>query len=418
MNLDMGMDEVVIVRAFLFLSSIFLIQFYFAKRLRNSLLSIKNFDKRKLNKIIISFLIISDVWPIFQMISYIYGVISPTTDWEFTNSYFISYYIKLPSWIIITIIVQIVLLFLPIDLLIFLFKKFHFFSSTSFKIKLSRLFLLTSLFFLIFIPLNIVYNYYYVEVNKIVYNSKKLWKNFNGFKIVFFADVQMDQFTTEKRVARFIEKVRQQNPDLVLIGGDFISNSIKYIKPVAQLTSTIDSEFGIFSTIGDHDFYGMKKYYWRSFDSVKKTLEFYGIKMIDNGNLIFQKNDLTLLVTFLTSTYVKNYDEEVFDSLALSTSRGDIKILLTHQPKKEIALKAKEKGYDLYLAGHTHGGQVNFIFPFINISPVWYENKYLGGGYKFNNLLMIVNRGLGYSSLPLRYNAMPEITVIELKGTE
>jgi predicted MPP superfamily phosphohydrolase len=73
-----------------------------------------------------------------------------------------------------------------------------------------------------------------------------------------------------------------------------------------------------------------------------------------------------------------------------------------------------KNNYDLFLAGHTHGGQITFLFPFINLSPTLFETKYVRGDFKFNNMLMIVNRGLGMSLVPLRYNSTPEVTVIVL----
>ena len=74
------------------------------------------------------------------------------------------------------------------------------------------------------------------------------------------------------------------------------------------------------------------------------------------------------------------------------------------------------KKYDLFFAGHTHGGQITFLFPFYNLSPTMIETPYMRGEFKFGEMLMVVTRGLGMSLSPVRFNSTPEISVIKLKN--
>ena len=102
------------------------------------------------------------------------------------------------------------------------------------------------------------------------------------------------------------------------------------------------------------------------------------------------------------------------DYLTNKLSNVDLKILITHQPNgltKEIAVK---KGYNLMITGHTHGGQITLFFPFINLSPTLFETRFVKGDFWFDNLMMVVNRGLGMSLAPIRYNSTPEVTSIVL----
>ena len=75
---------------------------------------------------------------------------------------------------------------------------------------------------------------------------------------------------------------------------------------------------------------------------------------------------------------------------------------------------ASSNEYDMYLAGHTHGGQITIFLPFFNLSPTLIETKYVKGDFNFNNMFVYVTRGLGMSIAPLRYNSTPEITLITL----
>ena len=69
-----------------------------------------------------------------------------------------------------------------------------------------------------------------------------------------------------------------------------------------------------------------------------------------------------------------------------------------------------------------HGGQITFVFPFIQLTPTMFETKYTRGDFWFVNpdkavssMLLVVTRGLGMSLAPIRYNSTPEVTLITLK---
>ncbi len=316
---------------------------------------------------------------------------------------------------IILIIVQVVLLFAPIDLMVFLLKKLRIKIPEKLNFYLSKYFILLTIFFAAYIPLRAYYEFKKVEVEKRTYQLNVSDKSLNNFRIAFISDIQIDRFTNPERVNNYISKINELNPDLVLAGGDFVTGDSNYIPIISSLVKNIKSNYGVYSCVGDHDFFAYKRQYWRSLAEIKKSLAKSNVKMIDDGNLILMINESKVKVTFLSNTYVKSYNEIVFDSLAQTNRDAELKILVTHQPDEQIALKAKEYGYNLYLTGHTHGGQVNFLFPFLNITPVRFETKFISGDFWFNGMLMIVNRGLGMSTMPIRYHSIPEISLIEFK---
>ncbi len=410
------MFYITLLRAFIFLSTIFIIQFYFAKRLRNSLIELKYFgNKKRLNFAIITPILFFDIFPVFTTFVSVYNVINPKTDFEIPKTFFIDYIFRLPSWFAIIIVVQVVLLFVPIDVIFYVLKKIKISLYNRLKVILSKFFIYTCIFFLAYVPLRSYYEYKKIEVTKKIYNLNSSRKDLQNFKIAFISDIQLDRFTNVERVNKYIKTVNELNPDIILAGGDFISSDSNYIPIVANLAGNLKSKYGVYSCIGDHDFAAYKKQYWRSLTAVKEALKNNDVMMIDNGNLNLFVNESVVKITFLSSTYIKPYNETIFDSLAQSNLDADLKILVTHQPDEQIALKAKDYGYNLYLCGHTHGGQINFLFPFLNITPVRFETKFISGEFWFDNLLMIVNRGLGMSTIPIRYHSVPEVTLIEIK---
>jgi predicted MPP superfamily phosphohydrolase len=103
------------------------------------------------------------------------------------------------------------------------------------------------------------------------------------------------------------------------------------------------------------------------------------------------------------------------EKIASDVSKNVFKIFIIHQPEGPAIKIAERNNYNLLLAGHTHGGQITFLFPFKNISPTMLETKYVKGVFHLNKMTMIVTSGLGMSLLPIRYNSTPEITIINLR---
>ena len=88
---------------------------------------------------------------------------------------------------------------------------------------------------------------------------------------------------------------------------------------------------------------------------------------------------------------------------------------MNHQPKRRLIEQAEANGYDLFLAGHTHGGQIVFPFPFYNLSGSRLETNYVNGLYDYKSIKVAITSGLGVSIAPIRYNATPNIISIRLK---
>ena len=87
-------------------------------------------------------------------------------------------------------------------------------------------------------------------------------------------------------------------------------------------------------------------------------------------------------------------------------------ILLTHAPDM---FPKVPKSVNLTLAGHTHGGQIRLPFIGAIFTASKYFNRYVMGLIDENGRKMIVTRGLGVSIIPVRFNCLPELTVIEFE---
>ena len=206
-------------------------------------------------------------------------------------------------------------------------------------------------------------------------------------------------------------------PDLLLIAGDFITSTPNYINESAEYVAKIKSKYGIYACVGDHDNWAYRDYYARSLREVSEALTKKGINFISNSKRKVLVDSSKICITFITNTYVEQVNKNVLDSLTQNNEDCDLKIFLTHQPRKFLVDRAVEEKYDLFLAGHTHGGQITLMFPFIYITPTMFETSFIRGDFHFDKMLMIVTRGLGMSLAPIRYNSTPEVTVIGLRNT-
>jgi predicted MPP superfamily phosphohydrolase len=320
-----------------------------------------------------------------------------------------------PFWVLIILILQVSALFFFIDLLKLIFYPIY----KKHKHKLYRLqvkiFLVLTVFFIIYIPARIVYDYNTVDVMAVFYEKKNLPKELNGFKIAFISDVQADRYTDGARLKRYVDKINEQKPDIVLIAGDVITSTPDYIETAANYIGKIKSKYGTYSCVGDHDNWAYRKDYVRSLREVEKALIDHNVEMIDNELRYFEFDSTRIGVSFITHNYVTDISETTLRNIA-SSNKADFKIFLTHQPQEFLINSAVKNNYDLFLAGHTHGGQITLVFPFIQLTPTLVETRYIKGDFYFNNMLAVVCGGLGMSLAPVRYNSTPEIVMITLQN--
>jgi hypothetical protein len=276
-----------------------------------------------------------------------------------------------------------------------------------------KIFLALTLFFIIYIPVRIIYDYNNVEIRTVDYKKKNLPKELEGIKIAFISDIQAYRYTDEKRLLRYVDKINNSNPDLVLIAGDVITSTPDYIETAAKYIGKIESKYGTYSCVGDHDNWAYRQDYVRSLSEVRKSLNDFKVEMPDNEVRFIEIDSSRIGISFVTNTYVSEISETTLQNLA-SSNKAEFKIFLTHQPQEFLINSAVKNNYDLFLAGHTHGGQITLVFPFIQLTPTLVETRFIKGDFYFNDMLAIVCGGLGMSLAPVRYNSTPEIVIITL----
>ena len=223
-------------------------------------------------------------------------------------------------------------------------------------------------------------------------------------KIVFAADFHVYK-NQHKRLAKIVKKINAQNPDIVLLGGDYVRTDSPEksmdIETIAKYLGQIKPKYLTAAVLGNHDYaYGTQK--------VKKALNKNNIKVLMNEHI---KVKTPKSVVYISGVEDLWWGQPNIPQ-ALKNTKNPI-ILLSHNPDlfPEIPNRV-----DLTLCGHTHGGQV--VLPIwgvlgTKIVPSKYGNKYIRGFIEEGNKKMIITNGLGTSILPVRFNSFPEIVVID-----
>ena len=403
-----------ILRILIGIAILFLVEFYFIKKsnwlLKRSFPKI-NLKKFRTGKII--FLIVLNLYPAFLILSFLYGLITAGRMSPPDTSFF-DYFLVYPFWILFLLMFQTGIYFLVIDILKIVFYPFYKKRKEKINFLAAKFMFVILVFFAVYIPVRIIYDYNNVSIRIVEFKKENLPASLKDFKIALISDIQADKYTDENRLQKFIDKVNSTKPDLVLISGDFITSTPDYIEESADYVSKIKSKYGIYACVGDHDNWAYRDDYARSLKEVSEALTKKGINFINNSKREILVDSSKICITFITNTYVEQVDRNTLDSLTHNNNDCNLKIFLTHQPRNFLVDKAVERNYDLFLAGHTHGGQITLLFPFIYITPTMFETSFIRGDFHFGNMLMIVTRGLGMSLAPIRYNSTPEVTLIVL----
>jgi predicted MPP superfamily phosphohydrolase len=394
-----------------------LIEFYYYKRLTFSLkTAFGTSGKIKTGGLI--FLIVLNFYPLYMLSSLLFVQLTQGRLYSQPEGGFFDYFIYFPFVILLLIIAQSILFILPVDLLRLAaapFTKKH-----QEKVRLIAAWAVIGIAaaFFVYVPVRIIYDNKGIEVRQVELTKAGLPESLNNFKIAFIADTQADSYNNRKRIGKFIERLNETKPDLVLVGGDVITGTPEYtpnyINLAAEYLGDIRSRLGVYSCIGDHDHWAYKDDNVRSIREVSTALREKKVDMLDNVNRVFNVGEAKIGVTFATSTYVDRIGTDLLNKLT-DNNHSNIKIMLSHQPSQYIIDRASKENYDLMLAGHTHGGQLTFLFPFHNLTFTQLETQYVKGDFHIGKMLMVVTRGLGMSTIPFRYNSTPEITVITLK---
>ena len=241
---------------------------------------------------------------------------------------------------------------------------------------------------------------YWIETKEVTIESDQIPTQFDGKKIVFISDIHHGPFFDKNRVDNLVNQVNDLNPDLILLGGDYVSGDSNYIAPVFSSLAKLKAPMGVYAVLGNSD-----PQYW-----TLKTIPQSNMTYIGNKGTWIQVNGSRIRLggvgDFKNGVQIQN-------ATIKPVTSQDFTIMLSHNP--DYFPEVDKSKVDLVLSGHTHGGQITFFGLWAPVVYSDYGNKYRTGIIKENNTTMIVTNGIGTVYAPVRFFARPQIHVITLK---
>ncbi len=258
---------------------------------------------------------------------------------------------------------------------------------------------------------------------------KNLPKKFIGYKIGFLSDIHIGPYVPVSWVDKAVKLLDKAEPDILLLGGDYISMPESIISQIlgytrnseaktnrnkknyralfntaAKSLSQIKPKDGVHAVYGNHD-------RWLSGKICKEVFEEFNINLLVNSSIELTKEDEKILI-YGTDDHWTGIPS--IKNLGYRKSSRDFRIILSHNPDfiSEILYRSFND-FDLALCGHTHGGQIKlplFGAPMYNVN----DSRFQEGLYTDGFVKVYTSRGLGVVEIPYRVNCPPEVTLITL----
>ncbi|HFK1548527.1 metallophosphoesterase [Bacillus albus] len=251
-----------------------------------------------------------------------------------------------------------------------------------------------------------------ISITRVDITSSKIPSTFKGFKILQISDLHNKKFGNNQET--LIQKVKGENPDVIVITGDLIDSKSYDAEVSMELIRELVKKYPIYFVTGNHEKWSGK------YNDLEKELKKHHVTVLRNEHVTIHKGEqkINLLGIDDPAFVAGNRDEGNVVKDEILKAKFEMKphaynVLLSHRPEF-LSEYANEK-IDLVLSGHAHGGQVRLPFigglvaPNQGIFPT-----YTAGLYEKQNTSMVVSRGLGNSVIPQRIFNRPELVVVQL----
>ena len=225
---------------------------------------------------------------------------------------------------------------------------------------------------------------------------------FDGYRIAQLSDLHIGSLDRLERGLDWARRANALAPDLAVVTGDFVTSGTAYYEDAARVTGALEAPGGTLAVLGNHD-------QWNA-PALIAALEQRGVRVLCNAWRLVERDGASLVVAGIDDAYAGRADLE--QTLAGRPS-GVPTILLAHYPSTFAA--AADRGVELTLSGHTHGGQlaVPFLARYLNFARL--TGQASQGLHSRGKSQLYVNGGLGTSGPPLRLGVPPEIALIVLR---
>ena len=202
------------------------------------------------------------------------------------------------------------------------------------------------------------------------------------------------------KVARVVERVNQERPDLVALVGDY-ADARAEVDPLelGAALGRLEAPLGVVAVLGNHDWVVGGR-------AMAEALRRTGIVVLENDALELGRG---LWVGGVADASRREPD---LPATFVGVPDGAPVVLLSHDPD---VFPHVPRRVSLTLSGHTHGAQVNIPVVREHAIPSRFGARYAGGVFEEDGRILFVSRGVGTGRLPVRFLAPPEVALLELR---
>ena len=244
-----------------------------------------------------------------------------------------------------------------------------------------------------------VYNYHHPETNVVsILTNKQYGDTPQAIKIVAISDIHLGNGTGKAALKKYVEMINAQHPDLILISGDLIDNSVVplYTENMAEELGNLKAPMGIYMVLGNHEYISGIDESIRYIKSTPIQLLRDSVVTLPNGIQLIGRDDR------------HNRKRRSLQELMVNVDKSKPIILLDHQPFDLEETEAA--GIDLQFSGHTHHGQ---IWPISWVTESIFEQSH---GYRqWGNSHVYVSSGLSLWGPPFRIGTYSEMVIFNFQ---
>ena len=240
--------------------------------------------------------------------------------------------------------------------------------------------------------------------------SARLPAEFEGFRIAQIADLHCAEYDEGNQ--KLLSMLKEAQPDIIVFTGDTFDERHPDKAPTLAFLRACMEIAPCYFVTGNHEC-AMNR---QSYFALEAQIREIGVDVMHAEKVTLTRGDASITLVGVDD---ENYEGVLHSPEQLRELAGTdgFTILLSHRP--EYFWRYAESGIDLTLSGHAHGGQ--FRLPLIGGLYAPGQGAfpaYDSGVYTYQNANMVVSRGIGQSSFPLRFNNRPELVIITLGGTD
>lgn len=228
-------------------------------------------------------------------------------------------------------------------------------------------------------------------------------------RLVLLTDLHSCAYGAGQR--KLLDAVEAQHPDLVLLGGDIVDDDPSLDEENAwTVVRALAERYPTFYVTGNHEFWGGRP------EELKRRMEAYGATVLEGAceTVIFQGQPLGICGVDDPAVGEESWEVQL-DRAAAEADPDYFNILLTHRPERVDRYEGR--GFDLILAGHTHGGQwrIPGLLNGLLAPNQGFFPQYAGGRYQIGESALIISRGLARESTRIpRLFDPPEVVVVDV----